>query len=68
MNVADPGEQVVFNLKVQTAEEPGHKAVAAGKIYRGLHLMNRPGVLDASRVFLRQRVTRVAQLVPCSVS
>ncbi len=51
IDVANPGEQVVFDLKVQAAEEPSH------------HLMDRPGVFDAPGVGPEQRELRLLHAV-----
>ena len=40
--VADPGKQMVLDLKVQAAETPGHERVGWGEVGRGLDFMDRP--------------------------
>src|SRR5262245_15554969 len=42
MNVTDAREQVMFNLKIQAAEQPSRDSAAAGEIDSGFHLMDSP--------------------------
>jgi hypothetical protein len=44
--VADSREQVVFDLKVQAAHEPGGDAVAASEVGGRLHLMDGPRLVN----------------------
>lgn len=47
VGVADFGEEVVFDLVVETAEEPGEDFAALGEVDGGLDLMNGPGMLHS---------------------
>src|SRR6266852_5061547 len=48
MDVADPGKQMVFDLKVQATDEPRDHATAPGEIDARLRLMDCPGGIDTS--------------------
>ena len=61
--MADPGEQVVFDLEVQAAQEPGRHPAAAGEVHGRLRLMNGPGVVETLRVRSRQRELRLFHAV-----
>lgn len=53
--VADLGEEVVFDLVVQSTEQPGEHAAALSEVNRGSHLMHRPGVFHAASIADGQR-------------
>jgi hypothetical protein len=42
IHVADPWKQVVFDLKVQAAEEPCDNAAAPGEVHSGFRLVDGP--------------------------
>jgi hypothetical protein len=48
MDMANPWEQVVLDLKVESANEPAQQSAVAGKIYRRFDLVCCPGVFHAS--------------------
>src|SRR2546421_12528208 len=49
VDVADLVEQMMLDLEIQASQEPAEDRIAAGEIYRGLHLVDRPFVLDSER-------------------
>ena len=55
VNVAEPWEQVVFNLEVQPAQEPALDPATAGKIHGGFNLMYGPTVLHRVCTFSGSR-------------
>src|SRR5206468_5283977 len=46
VDVTDPREQVMFDLKVQTAEEPRHEPAGPGEVHSRFRLMDGPGLVD----------------------
>ncbi len=50
IDVADPGEQVMFDLEIEGSHQPCHRPVVAGIVDRGLHLMDGPRFFDAAGV------------------
>ena len=63
IDVADPWEQVVFDLKVQAAEEPRDDSAAPGEVHGGLRLMDCPRVFDAPGFLSGQRKLRLFHAV-----
>ena len=63
MDVADAREQMVFDLKVQAAQEPRRRPAAAGKIHGRFDLMYRPCVFHSPGEGLRQRKLRLLHAV-----
>ena len=55
IDVADSRKQVMFDLKVQAAQQPGCHTAAPGKVYGRLHLMDGPGVFNSPIFLSRQR-------------
>jgi hypothetical protein len=47
MDVADPWEQMVFELKVQAADEPRDHSTMPGEVHGRSHLMDCPRLVDA---------------------
>src|ERR1041384_6444120 len=45
----------MFDLKIQTTEEPTLASAASSEIHSGLDLMDRPGIFHRAGVMLRQR-------------
>src|SRR5437899_1071679 len=46
VDVTDPREQVMFDLKVQTAEEPRREPAGPGEVHGRFRLMDGPGLVD----------------------
>src|SRR5713101_7786533 len=63
VDVTDPWEQMVFDLKVQAAHKPGDHSTTPGEIHGRSRLMDCPGVLDAPGVLSRQRECRLFHAV-----
>jgi hypothetical protein len=53
IDVANPREKVVFNLKVQATQKPALDLASTSKVHCSFHLMYRPGVFNRSRTFPR---------------
>src|SRR5262245_5514133 len=58
MNVRDPGEQVVLDLKIEPADDPRKEPVAAGKIHGRFHLMHGPSGFHSTGAESWQRKIR----------
>src|SRR5690242_15925223 len=58
MDVADFGKQMVFDLKVQAAQQPRCYAAAPSEVHSSFNLMYSPRVFDSPSVWLRQRKLR----------
>src|SRR5581483_1745062 len=54
IDVADAREQVMFDLKVQAAQQPGGYTAAPCKVYGRLYLMDGPGLFHSPAVLARQ--------------
>lgn len=57
--MADLGEEVVLDLIVQSAEQPGQHSAALSEVDRRSHLMHRPGMFHAASIAYRQRKRRL---------
>jgi hypothetical protein len=57
MNVANIWEQVVFDLVVEPADEPGKEAATIGEIGGRSQLVNSPVVLDTAIVFGNEKIS-----------
>jgi hypothetical protein len=55
VDVTDAREKVVFDLKIQPAEEPTLNSTASSKIHSGFDLMDGPRIFHRACVLLRQR-------------
>src|SRR5204863_3297992 len=53
VDVADAREEVMFNLKIQSAQEPTLQPAAAGKVHGGFGLMDRPAIFYGAGIFSR---------------
>src|ERR1043166_5724514 len=47
-------EKVMFDLKIQTTQEPTLDSAASSEIHSGFDLMDRPGIFHRAGVILRQ--------------
>src|SRR6266508_1393586 len=63
IDVADPWEQVVFDLKVQAANKPRDYSTTPGEVHGRLYLMDCPRVVDAPGNRWGQRKLRLFQAV-----
>src|SRR5688572_25968901 len=55
MDVTYAREKVMFDLKIQTTQEPTHNSTTSREIHSGFDLMDRPGIFHRAGVLLRQR-------------
>jgi hypothetical protein len=63
MDVADPWEQLVFDLKVQAADKPRDHSTTPGEVHGRSHLMDRPRLVDAPGIRWGQRKLRLFHAV-----
>ena len=54
VDVADLWEEMMFDLKIQAAQQPALHPAAAGKVHRRFGLMDGPGICYGTRICSRQ--------------